>query len=465
MDRSSRTTARVAARVAVAATLTGVVAGLTGGPAAAATTVPGAPAAHVQADLPYGPDTCAVPFVWRDARPGDHVCVTVDTRTRTAQENALAPSRVAPGTNGYGPKACAVPYVWRDAFDGDAVCVTTDRRDQAHDDNAHAQQRFARNQNPLDPKALDARLSHALSRWMDANKVVNGSMAVMRDNQLIGEFDKGQHSGAENAVPVASLSKAITAVGVMTLIDSGRLSFATRLDQLPPSFLHDTGIDRHLATAGSITIEDLLRHESGIVSDPPAANGLVGVPDTDDADLLLIKQALTAALGPRGTMAYNNINYAILGRVISSVSGEAYESYVKRMVLTPRGASGAHIGIRSMGAYGGWVISPVEYAMFARSFDPGFRMLSPQAHAFIDQGATAAGIRGTLGMFVRKAPQGRNLWHFGNWRSTATTPRQFSSYYAMWNNDVAVAVTFDKYLTVAQQDSLDLMLRNAAGMG
>ena len=89
------------------------------------------------ADLPYGPDTCVNGFVWREARPDDHVCVTPPNRTLTAQENAAAASRRDPGHGGYGPLACAVPYVWREAFDGDTVCVTVDRRTQARDDNAH----------------------------------------------------------------------------------------------------------------------------------------------------------------------------------------------------------------------------------------------------------------------------------------------------------------------------------------
>ena len=36
-------------------------------------------------NLPYGPDTCKQGYVWRDARPGDHVCVTPQTRAETAQ--------------------------------------------------------------------------------------------------------------------------------------------------------------------------------------------------------------------------------------------------------------------------------------------------------------------------------------------------------------------------------------------
>ncbi len=448
--------------VAVLAT-TGVVA-LPSTAFAASSAAEIAPVASVApaAELPYGPDTCVNGFVWREARPSDHVCVTPETRTLTAQENAAAVSRRDPGHGGFGPLACAVPYVWREAFDGDTVCVTVDRRGQARDDNAHAAERFVRNQQPQE-KVQD-KLGNALSRWMDANHVANASMAVMNQGSLVGEFDKGENSGAEAPAPIASLSKAITAVGVMTLIDDGRLTFDTTVAQLPPAFLTQTGLADHLDTFGTVTIGDLLRHRSGLTFDPVAANLLVGVPNTDDADLVLIEQAFTMPLGAHGVEVYNNVNYAILGRLISSMTGEGYESYVKRMVLAPRGAPGAHIGVRSLGAYGGWVMSPVEYAQFASAFDPGVRLLSQRAHGFIDAMAVADTGTYALGVAVKKAPQGRNLWHFGNWPGSTSVPQKFGSYFAMWNNGIAVTVTLDTNLTDAQQAGLDTALRNAAGI-
>ncbi|MGI5132294.1 serine hydrolase domain-containing protein [Pseudonocardia sp. CA-107938] len=450
--------------VAVLAT-SGVVGlpGATAATSAAAKVAPVASAVVVPAvDLPYGPDTCVNGFVWREARPDDHVCVTPETRTLTAEENAAAESRRDPGHGGYGPLACAVPYVWREAFDGDAVCVPVDRRTQARDDNAHAAERFVRNQQTQE-KVQD-KLGNALSQWMDANHVANASMAVMNQDVLVGEFDKGDQSGAEAPAPLASLSKAVTAVGVMTLIDDGRLTFDTTVAKLPQDFLTRTGLADHLDTFGAVTIGDLLRHRSGLTYDPVAANLLVGVPDTDDADLVLIKEAFGKPLGTRGKEVYNNVNYAILGRLISSMTGEGYESYVKRMVLAPRGAPGAHIEVRALGAYGGWVMSPVEYAQFARAFSPGARLLSQRAHTFID--AMAVADKGTyaLGVVVKKPTQGRNLWHFGNWPGSTAVPQKFGSYFAMWNNGIAVTVAVDTNLSDSQQASLDTALRNAAGI-
>ncbi|MFH8248765.1 hypothetical protein ACH3VR_00175 [Microbacterium sp. B2969] len=45
---------------------------------------------------PYGVDECLPGWVWRNAYSGDVACVTVDTRTRTAQENADASTHAAP---------------------------------------------------------------------------------------------------------------------------------------------------------------------------------------------------------------------------------------------------------------------------------------------------------------------------------------------------------------------------------
>jgi hypothetical protein len=84
----------------------------------------------------YGPNTCRQGYVWREARAGDVVCVTPQTRTATANDNALAPGRTLP--NGY----CRQGYVWREAWgSGDHTCVTPQTRTQARYDNSRADDR------------------------------------------------------------------------------------------------------------------------------------------------------------------------------------------------------------------------------------------------------------------------------------------------------------------------------------
>jgi hypothetical protein len=86
----------------------------------------------------YGPDTCLEGYVWREATPADHVCVTGTVRTQTANDNSQAAARRSPTGGAYGPDTCLFGYVWREAVAGDHVCVTGATRSQAASDNSQA---------------------------------------------------------------------------------------------------------------------------------------------------------------------------------------------------------------------------------------------------------------------------------------------------------------------------------------
>lgn len=100
-----------------------------------------APAVHT--DDGYGPDTCAQGYVWREAFPGDHVCVSPAERNQAAYDNFQAAARVDPYNHAYGPDTCIQGYVWREARPNDHVCVTPGQRAQAAYDNSQASNRLA----------------------------------------------------------------------------------------------------------------------------------------------------------------------------------------------------------------------------------------------------------------------------------------------------------------------------------
>jgi hypothetical protein len=91
----------------------------------------------------YGPDTCQQGFVWREAVPGDHVCVTPETRTQAWGDNDQASARRNPGGGAYGPDTCYEGFVWREAVPSDHVCVTPQTRGEAWSDDAQAASRVA----------------------------------------------------------------------------------------------------------------------------------------------------------------------------------------------------------------------------------------------------------------------------------------------------------------------------------
>ncbi|MEI9926750.1 MAG: hypothetical protein WDN44_02330 [Sphingomonas sp.] len=86
--------------------------------------------------LPYGPYTCKPGLVWREAVPGDLVCVSSPRRQTVRGDNAQAAARRQPGGGAYGPDTCRVPFVWREAWPSDHVCVPGAERDQVRAENA-----------------------------------------------------------------------------------------------------------------------------------------------------------------------------------------------------------------------------------------------------------------------------------------------------------------------------------------
>lgn len=96
-------------------------------------------AAAVQAD-PH-PDTCLEGYVWREAYPHDHVCVTPIVRDQAAADNRLAAARREAQGGAFGPDTCKPGFVWREAWADDHVCVTPEVREQTARDNRLAHTR------------------------------------------------------------------------------------------------------------------------------------------------------------------------------------------------------------------------------------------------------------------------------------------------------------------------------------
>lgn len=89
-------------------------------------------------------DKCTAGYVWREATPDDHVCVSVQTHEQTLQDNLLAGTRRNPRGGPYGADTCLSGFVWRDSFEGDHVCVTPETRSHAAEDNREGSNRVAR---------------------------------------------------------------------------------------------------------------------------------------------------------------------------------------------------------------------------------------------------------------------------------------------------------------------------------
>ena len=123
---------------------------------------------------------------------------------------------------------------------------------------------------------------------------------------------------------LASLTKVVaTTTAVMTLIEDGRL----RLND--PVATHVPGFERY--GKGSITIRHLLTHVSGLR------------PDVDlhewqgyDAAIELAKDEVPTA-APGEAFVYSDINFFLLGDIVTRLTGQSLDAYLKRVVFEPLG--------------------------------------------------------------------------------------------------------------------------------
>jgi CubicO group peptidase (beta-lactamase class C family) len=222
-----------------------------------------------------------------------------------------------------------------------------------------------------------ARLFDTVMRpWMAAHSVPRGSIAVMCDSRLIFAAGYGGR-GLNERVPIWSLSKAITALCVASLIGDKRL----RLDDpiglyLAPVFTRfgepvDEGLKR-------VTVAQLLSHRGGIpraVDDNMFAPGLVRLLREHQSSLITVEMLMPGILkarlvrDPGGAFEYTNMGYLLLGQMIEVLDGRPYEEACTRRVLAQSGIENPKLDVGwggIMQAASGWALSGPEYLAFVR---------------------------------------------------------------------------------------------------
>jgi CubicO group peptidase (beta-lactamase class C family) len=278
---------------------------------------------------------------------------------------------------------------------------------------------------PAGAQTVDG-VEQAWRAWMAKYDRQSGGLAVVHGSQPVREAAMG-HETIGGPVPVASLSKAVTAVCVAGLIERGRLSFDMPLSQALARTMARVGqpSDPRLAAA---TIGQLLVHRAGFAVKEDIANAPLGDylrshtarRAAFDAQLgWIFRDRLTFAPGTR--YAYSNAGYLILGAVIEEASGRDYEGYCRETVLLPLGARDAALdpAWRILSSYGGWRMPTADYARFYQAFALGNPAIGPQARAWMmspEGKQVGGGVHYGLGTFVRPTKTGGgNFWHWGAW--------------------------------------------------
>jgi CubicO group peptidase (beta-lactamase class C family) len=137
---------------------------------------------------------------------------------------------------------------------------------------------------------------------------------------------------ADTVFRIASMTKSFTALCVMKLRDEGRLSLDDPAERYVPEL---AGLAYATADSPRITIRHLLSHAEGFPEDNPWGDRQLAA--TDDEMGAMMRRGIPFSTAPGTAYEYSNFGFAILGRIVSKVSGLPYRQYVSANILKPLG--------------------------------------------------------------------------------------------------------------------------------
>lgn len=251
-----------------------------------------------------------------------------------------------------------------------------------------------------DVKQLDDKITAVLK----SRNIPGVSIAIVKDGKLV--YAKGYGYGVKNKeiasatslFRLASISKPITSVAVMKLVEQNKIKLTDKV--FGPGRILGTqyGTQPYSSREKAITVKHLLEHTAGGKSWDNDSGSKDN--DTWDAAMLFTKKESYSDLFKRildtrnpthtpGTYHdYSNFGYCVLGRIIDKKSNLSYEDFVKKYVLKPSGITRMQIGssdknkrkykevvyygspdpyklqMRKMDAHGGWIASSIDLMRF-----------------------------------------------------------------------------------------------------
>src|SRR3954454_2645198 len=135
---------------------------------------------------------------------------------------------------------------------------------------------------------------------------------------------------ADTLFRIASMTKAFTALSILKLRDEAKLS----LDEPAETYVPELrGWKYPTEDSPKIRVRELLTHTAGFVTDDPWGDRQTPMPEEDFTRLLRDGVPFTRA--PATAMESSNLGYALLGRIITNVSGQPYKDFVAGLLLAP----------------------------------------------------------------------------------------------------------------------------------
>ncbi|GAB2779938.1 serine hydrolase domain-containing protein [Salinimicrobium soli] len=177
---------------------------------------------------------------------------------------------------------------------------------------------------------------------IEKNNKGMGGIAIHKNGKPVYQYNIGYGDISKNieAHPrtkyrIGSISKSITAAMILQLVEEGKLSLEAKLSKFYPE----------IPNAAKITIEDLLRHQSGIFNFTNAEDymGYMEQPKTKEELLSIFKQN-EPAFEPGEKNDYSNTNYVLLSFILEDLENKPFPEILKERITKPLGLKDTYYG-------------------------------------------------------------------------------------------------------------------------
>lgn len=176
----------------------------------------------------------------------------------------------------------------------------------------------------------------SLYHYLDATGLYNGNILVAAGGKKVSaasigyaNLDTKEKLTEASVFNLASVSKQFTAVGILRLVQAGKITLDQQVSDILPGFPYS-----------GVTVRHLLNHTSGLpdylrMMDEHWDKRKIAC----NADMLkmLIEKHPAAEFAPGTKWEYSNTGYALLASIIETVSKKSYAAYMQEQVFKPMG--------------------------------------------------------------------------------------------------------------------------------
>ncbi|MCH9814118.1 MAG: beta-lactamase family protein [Epsilonproteobacteria bacterium] len=187
---------------------------------------------------------------------------------------------------------------------------------------------------------------------MDKNEIVGLSIALVDDQEIVwqkgfGYADKANEIEAtpQTRYRAGSITKLFNGMATMKLVEEGKMD----IDQPLVNYLPEFSIKSRFGSTDMITPRNIMTHHSRLpgnwvdkmfAEEPHGYYELVSQ----------IKESYVA-YAPNTILSYSNLGISLLGHAVEKTSGELYNHYLARVLLTPLGMQDSDLEMELLGSF------------------------------------------------------------------------------------------------------------------